>query len=50
MNYGNESKMTPLMLAVEEGHSECLRELTAAGADVNIQEKIDYTALMIAAR
>ena len=42
----NENKTTPLVLAAEDGNTEYLKKLIAAGADIN---KDGRTALMIAA-
>ena len=33
--------LTALILAIQEGHTETVRTLLAAGADVNLQEKVD---------
>ena len=37
-------------MQLENGHVDCLRELVAAGAEVNIQENDGWTALMLAAQ
>ena len=34
------------MFASNQGHVECLKELIAAGVDINKQDKDDGTALM----
>ena len=37
------------MLAAQKGHAECIKELIAAGADINKANKNGWTALMISA-
>ena len=49
MNMHNKYGETPLIVASESGHSECLEILTAAGATINECNKYGETALILAA-
>ena len=40
---------TSLMIAVDQGHVECLKEFIAAGADIKKEDNDGRTALWIAA-
>ena len=42
----SSSKRTAANVAAEYGHSWCLQALIAAGADLNIKDHVDKTALM----
>src|SRR6188508_753717 len=42
--------VTPLMVATEEGHADVVETLLAAGADVNAEDSLKRTAMMIAIR
>ena len=48
MNIVNKKKDTPLMIAAQKGHAKSLKELIAAGANVNMKHKYGETALMVA--
>ena len=43
MNLGSvpQDGLTALILAIKEGHTETVRALLAAGADVNLQEEVN---------
>ena len=47
-NVENRHCFTPLMIAAIGGQVECLKELIAAGADVNKRDADDRTALIFA--
>ena len=49
MNRLNAEKETPLLFAAQGGHCECIDILIKAGADVNIVNEADCTALYYAA-
>ena len=44
------SNITPLFMAVEQGHTPCVMELIKAGADVNIARSDGFTPLCMAAQ
>lgn len=43
---GGDFHVTALMAAAIGGHTDCIVSLIAAGADVNVQDKVGKTALM----
>ena len=48
MNLQNDNYYTALIVAAREGHGKCVDLLIQAGADVNIRDEWDRTALMMA--
>ncbi|KAG7376660.1 hypothetical protein PHYPSEUDO_012946 [Phytophthora pseudosyringae] len=47
---GGKSKATPLTLAAQHGHFECVRVLLANGARVDLGDKLKKTPLILAAK
>ena len=50
MNFPNAHGTTPLLVAVANGHTECVAYMLEAGADVNICDSETLSALGVAAR
>ena len=48
MNVQNDHKSTPLMLAAEDGHVECVRALLNAGAEIDAQDDDGTYACVVA--